>query len=70
MPLYTLALAFRLDFRLSFFLPAPFIWITFGMLAAMTVVFPLASTWMLLRAGLVDDLATSARVTSASARRS
>lgn len=55
MPLYTLALAFRLDFRLSFFLPAPFIWITFGMLTAMTVVFPLASTWMLMRAGLVDD---------------
>jgi hypothetical protein len=56
MPVYTLALAFRLDFHLAFFLPTPFIWITFGMLTAMTVLFPLASTWMLVRAGLVESI--------------
>jgi hypothetical protein len=56
MPLYTLAIAFQLDFRLSFFLQPAMRWITYGMVFVMTVLFPLSSAWMLKRGGLVSGI--------------
>lgn len=56
MPVYTLVLAFRLDFNLSFFLPAIVLWVTLGMIFVMTVLFPLTSVLMLLRGGFVETL--------------
>ncbi len=56
MPVYTLVLAFRLDFNLSFFLPPVVLWVTLGMVFVMTVLFPLTSVLMLLRGGLVETL--------------
>lgn len=56
MPVYTLVIAFRLDFNLSFFLPAVVLWVTLGMVFVMTVLFPLTSVLMLLRGGIVETL--------------
>lgn len=56
MPLYSLVLAFELDFRLSFFLPPTLRWITYAMVFVMTVLFPLTSTLMLVRGGMVSSL--------------
>jgi hypothetical protein len=56
MPLYTVALAMRVDPHLAFFLPVELRWIVIGMVALMTVGFPLTSTLLLLRTGLVRSL--------------
>ncbi len=56
MPTYTLLLAFRLDFHLSFFLPPSVVGITLAMVFIMTALFPLASAVMLVRGGMVRDL--------------
>jgi hypothetical protein len=56
MPLYTVALALRVDPHLAFFLPGELRWIVIGMVALMTVAFPLTSTLLLLRTGLVRSL--------------
>ena len=56
MPLLSLVLAFQLDFRLSFFIPPTMRWITYGMVFVMTVLFPLTSTLMLIRGGMVSSL--------------
>lgn len=56
MPVYTLALALRLDLHLSFFLPPQLVWITLGMVFVMTALFPLTSALMLVRGGMVSDL--------------
>ena len=74
MPLYTLLLAFNLDFHLSFFL-APRILalpvlgevivrdehLLFGLVFVMTVLFPLTSAVFLQRGGMVSDLTMPAR---------
>ena len=56
MPLYSLLLAFNLDFRLSFFLSPAMLWITYGMIFVMTVLFPLSSMLMLMRGGMVSGI--------------
>ncbi|MEZ4808561.1 MAG: hypothetical protein R2815_13950 [Flavobacteriales bacterium] len=56
MPLYTLALAFRLDPYLAFFMPQEARWITLGMVGLMTIAFPITSTLLLLRAGMISSL--------------
>jgi hypothetical protein len=56
MPFYTLVLAFQLDFRLSFFLQPIMLWITYGMIFVMTVLFPISSALMLVRGGLVSRI--------------
>ncbi|MBV6404633.1 MAG: hypothetical protein IT228_00470 [Flavobacteriales bacterium] len=56
MPLLTLVLAFRLDPHISFFLPPPVQWFTFGMVAVMTVLFPLSSAVILWRSGAISSL--------------
>ncbi|HMQ75136.1 MAG TPA: hypothetical protein PKE21_01755 [Flavobacteriales bacterium] len=56
MPLLTLVLAFRLDPHISFFLPPPVQWFTFGMVAVMTIVFPVSSTVLLWRSGAISGL--------------
>lgn len=56
MPPLTLALAFRLDPHISFFLPPPVRWYTLGMVAVMATLFPLAATLLLWRGGAVSDL--------------
>ena len=61
MPLYTLLLAFRLDPNLSFFLPEEVRLITFAMVFLMTVLFPLLSTVLLLRAGVIQQLSMPTR---------
>ena len=61
MPVYALALAFSLDVHTSFFLDAKGRWIILGMVAVMTVVFPLISIALLWRSGLVTDPAMPRR---------
>lgn len=56
MPLYTVALAMRFDPYVAFFLPGDLRWLVFGMVALMTVAFPLTSVLLLLRNGLIGDL--------------
>jgi hypothetical protein len=56
MPLYTLALAMRVDPHLAWSMPEQARWITLAMVAVMTVAFPLTSTLLLLRAGILSDL--------------
>ena len=56
MPLLTLWLALQLDLHLSYFLPAELRWLMLGMVALMTIAFPLTSTLLLMRAGLVSSL--------------
>ena len=61
MPLLTLVLAFRLDPHISFFLAPVAQWFTFGMVAVMTVVFPLTSALLLWRGGAIGSLAMPLR---------
>jgi uncharacterized membrane protein len=61
MPVYALALAFSLDIHISFFLDERGRWIILGMVAIMTVVFPMLSIALLWRSGLVTDLAMPKR---------
>lgn len=56
MPVYTILLAFRMDPHLSFFLPAHLLALNYAMLVVMTILFPLLSTLLLLRAGSISDL--------------
>jgi hypothetical protein len=56
MPLYTVLLALELDPHLGYFLQAERRWLTVGMLALMTVAFPITSALLLMRSGLVDSL--------------
>ncbi|MEO8587935.1 MAG: hypothetical protein ABI432_01070 [Flavobacteriales bacterium] len=56
MPVFTLWLAFRVDPHLAFFIPDEARWIILGMVALMTIVFPLTSALLLLRAGLISSL--------------
>ncbi len=55
MPVYALALAFSLDVHTSFFLDERSRWLILGMVAIMTVVFPVMSIALLWRSGLVTD---------------
>ena len=61
MPVYALALAFSLDVHTSFFLDERGRWIILGMVALMTVVFPLISITLLWRSGLITDPAMPKR---------
>ena len=56
MPVLTLWLAFRSDAHLAFFMPDEARWIVLGMVALMTVAFPLTSALLLLRAGVISSL--------------
>lgn len=56
MPTYTLWLAMRVDPYLGFFLSNEAQWITLGMVALMTIAFPITSALLLLRMGLVSSL--------------
>lgn len=56
MPLYTVALLFGMDPRMAYFLPGELQLITLGLIALMTIAFPLTSTLLLLRSGLVSSL--------------
>ena len=49
MPLYTVLLALELDPHLGYFLQAERRWLTVGMLALMTVAFPITSALLLMR---------------------
>ncbi len=56
MPLIMLWLALRVDPHLGYFLGGQALLITLVMVAVMTIAFPLTSTLLLLRAGVIDDL--------------
>lgn len=56
MPTYTLWLVLRVDPRLGYFLGEVGSLAVLGMVALMTVAFPLTSTLLLLRAGLISSL--------------
>jgi hypothetical protein len=56
MPAYTLGLALRVDPQVSFFLRAGMFWTTLIMVGTMTIIFPLTSTLLLMRAGLVRSI--------------
>lgn len=56
MPLYLVVLIFWIDPYVAFFLPPEHHWIVFGMVALMTIAFPLTSTLLLLRTGLISSL--------------
>lgn len=56
MPLVTLWVLLQLDPRIGYFLPPSSRYLVLGMVALMTVVFPLTSTLLLRRAGLITDL--------------
>jgi hypothetical protein len=61
MPLYTLLVAWRMDVHLGYFVNAQVKWITVGMVLAMTVVFPLVSTLLMLRGGYISSLTVPQR---------
>lgn len=61
MPTLTLMMAFTVDQRLSFFIAPRFRLMLFAMVFVMTALFPLASTWMMMRSGLLGSLAMPAR---------
>lgn len=56
MPLLMVWLALELDPHLGYFLPPPSRWLMLGMLAIMTIAFPITSALMLERAGLISSL--------------
>ena len=56
MPVYTLWLVLWVDPQLGFFLHGPQRIFLLGMVAVMTIAFPLTSALLLIRAGMVDDL--------------
>ncbi len=62
MPLFTVALAMRVDPSLVFLVPPTSRWIMLAMLAVMTIAFPVASTFLLIRAGVVRDWNMRSRV--------
>ncbi|MFZ1694778.1 MAG: hypothetical protein WAT74_16385 [Flavobacteriales bacterium] len=56
MPALTLWLTLELDLHLSYFLPAESRWKLLGIVALMTIVFPLSSAMLLRSAGVVQSL--------------
>src|SRR5690606_23250631 len=56
MPTLTLWLALELDMRMGYFLAGQARWVVLGMVALMTIAFPLTSALLLVRAGLVSSL--------------
>ncbi|MBP6311151.1 MAG: hypothetical protein KA408_02705 [Flavobacteriales bacterium] len=56
MPFYMVFLVFQVDPHVAFFLPPEHHWIIFGMVALMTIAFPLTSTFLLLRTGMISSL--------------
>jgi len=56
MPVYAIALLLHLDPRMGWFLNSELRWLALGMVALMTVVFPLTSTLLMMRTGLVSRL--------------
>ena len=56
MPLFAVWLALELDPHLGYFLPPPGRWLMLGMLAIMTIAFPITSALMLKRAQLISSL--------------
>lgn len=56
MPVLTVALAMYVDPPLVYFVPPQARWVMLAMLAVMTIAFPVTSTLLLIRAGLVQDL--------------
>lgn len=56
MPTLSLWLALELDMRLGYFLAGQARWVVVGMVALMTIAFPLTSALLLVRAGLVSSL--------------
>ncbi len=56
MPLYLVMLIFQIDPHVAFFLAPEHRWIIFGMVALMTIAFPLTSTVLLLRTGIISSL--------------
>lgn len=61
MPLLTIALAMQVDPPLVYFVPPASRWIMLAMLAVMTVVLPVTSAFLLVRAGVVDDIWMNSR---------
>lgn len=55
MPLFTMALAMRVDPSLAFLVPPGSQRVMLAMLAVMTIAFPVTSTFLLIRAGVVRD---------------
>ncbi len=60
-PLATLWLALRLDPHIGFFIQQDSRWILLIMIAVMTVIFPLTSTLLLLRAKMISSLTMPSR---------
>lgn len=56
MPTYTLWLTMQLDPHMGFFLDARGRWLVLGMVALMTIAFPITSTLLFIRAGIVSGL--------------
>lgn len=56
MPLFTLALVFRVDPHLAYFLPDQVRYIILAMVTVMTIAFPMVSTLLLLRARMLTSL--------------
>lgn len=56
MPVYTVAMLLHVDPRMGWFLRDELRWVLLGMVALMTVAFPLTSTLLMMRAGLVSRL--------------
>lgn len=55
MPVFTLAAAFSLDLRIGYFIDDRNRWIILGMMAIMTVIFPVLSITLLWRSGAVSE---------------
>lgn len=56
LPVYTVALLLHADPRMGWFLSDELRWMLLGMVALMTVAFPLTSTLLMMRSGLVSRL--------------
>ncbi|MBL7939671.1 MAG: hypothetical protein JNL43_09950 [Flavobacteriales bacterium] len=56
MPTCTVWLALHVDPQLGYFLPQPSRWTLIGMLALMTILFPITSAFLLLRSGSITSL--------------
>lgn len=61
MPLLTVAMAMYVDPPLVYFIPPASRWTMLAMLGVMTIVFPVASTFLLMRAGVVQSVQMPSR---------
>ena len=61
MPTFVFWLALRMDPHLAYFMGDEQRWITIGMVALMTIGFPITSVLLLLRAGMLTDLTMPTR---------